>query len=252
MNKRALLLFAMSAMLGRGQQDMAMPPSHVPDTTKLYRLNYAQASHIVDVIGGLGFNMRGDNAMRAVVVRATPERQAEALRLISELDQPASGSSRDVEVTVYVIAASEKTLPQSSTPGAMEPVIKQLKSVFPYAGYEVLDTMLVRSREGEEASTDGTLRHVADSADQHPQMYTLRYEARADPGGKPRTAIHLDKFQFNGFLGEGRRTSLSTNVDLQEGQKVVVGKSNIEDGSAALFVVVSARMLGSEGETGGR
>jgi positive regulator of sigma E activity len=36
---------------------------------------------------------------------------------------------------------------------------------------------------------------------------------------------------------------IETNVDLREGQKVVIGTSNVEMASATLFLVVTARMV---------
>ncbi len=56
----------------------------------------------------------------------------------------------------------------------MQPVIKQLESIFPYGSYQVLEAMLIRSREGRNALTKGMMKNfpVADSS---PNDYTVSY-----------------------------------------------------------------------------
>ncbi len=246
MSSRFWVLFLLCPLLGLGQ---ALPGVQEASSTKLYHLRYAQASHVDALMGPVGFNIRSDNALRVVLITAGAQKQAEAEQLIKELDQPESGfTQRDIEVTLYGIAASDKAMVQGVTPSAMEPVIKQLKSAFPYSGYEVLNTILVRSREGERASTSGSLRPSSDAPGQRPQAYDLRYQPRLDAQSAIQRTIHLDQFQFASYV-ENQKASFETSVDLREGQRVVIGKSNIDGGTSALFLVVTARVLGAEGES---
>ncbi len=220
----------------------ALPTTAEKPTSKLYRLHYAQASHVAELLGN--FNVRSDNLMHVIVVMGNPERLAEVDKLVQELDQPGSGvQQRDVETTVYVISASENAPANGVVPPAMAPVIKQLQSVYPYTNYEVLTTMLVRSREGEPASTQGILRKGAKGPT--PATYSLDFRPAVDA---IQHTVHLDDFRFTADFAEMKRAQFKTNLDLREGQKVVVGKTNIDDGTSAIFVVVTVRISGGEGE----
>ena len=234
--KLAMVLLSLWPVLMVGQN---LPAREEKPTTKLYRLHYAQASHVADVLGP-SFYVRGDNSMRVVLVQGTQEKLEQADKLIQELDQPGSGvQQRDVETTMYVITASDNALGAGVVPPTMAPVIKQLQGVFPYSNYQVLETMLVRSREGQQAITQGILRKGAKGPT--PETYELRFQPSVDSAQR---IVHLDEFRFAAEFGGYGRANFTTNLDLREGQKVVVGKANIDDGSSAMFVVVTARISG--------
>jgi len=230
MSSRVVCCFLVCSVFG-----VAQPP---PESTKLYRLQYVWAGHVADLLGPMGFVVKGDNGMHAVVVRGTAERQAEAERLISELDQPGAGAGQqDIDTTIYVLAASNASGSEAPLPASMDPVIKQLRTVFAYSNYQLLGTILMRSRDEQHASTRGSLKNGQTGSDQKALSYILNYSASVD--GR-RRMIHFDSFGFN-VSGHQWIADFQTSLDVREGQKVVVGKSNIDDGSSAIFAVVMAR-----------
>lgn len=223
------------------------------------RLQYARPSAIVEMVGpGSPITIRGDNGMRAVVVKGFPGDVADAERTIRELDVPAAGeSTHDIEAVVYVIGAWNKSQPATTTPKEMEPVIKQLQSIFPYASYGLLDTMLLRSREGAQASTEGVMKDAAELSTGLVQApsYVIQYQDVSVSGEGPKRTIHFNKFRFSAKLTavnpsqpphtasfQTLNIGLDTDLDIREGQKVVVGKTNV-NGDSALFVVLTARVL---------
>ncbi len=50
--------------------------------------------------------------------------------------------------------------------------------------------------------------------------------------------IRLQNFHF-----QSHGADVNTDIDMREGQKVVVGNSNVDGGDSALFVVLSAKIL---------
>ena len=84
------------------------------------------------------------------------------------------------------------------------------------------------------------LLNVSGSERKDHHNHGLRFRSRVD---LTKNSINLDEFDFFVTLDAGYKASLTNDVDLREGQKVVVGKTNIDDGSSGLFVVVSARVL---------
>jgi Bacterial type II/III secretion system short domain len=248
MNRKIPGLLLVISALGCAQsekQDRTQPAAMMvgtqpPETTKLYRLQYAFAGHVADLLGLMGFVIRGDNGMHAVVVRGTAERQAEAQRLINELDQPRAGAGeQDIETTVYVVAASDGPGSGAQLPSPMEPVVKQLRALFTYSSYQVLGTILMRSRDEQHAGTTGLLKNQQTGSDHKALRCYLNYRASVD---QRRQIVHLDDFQFKVDSSGAWTADFVTSLDLREGQKVVVGKNNIDDGSSAIFAIVMARI----------
>ncbi len=107
--------------------------------------------------------------------------------------------------------------------------------------------MLLRSGEGTPSATDGLLKPFGKAAEgSTPSIYSVRYKAvQVSPdNGSP--SIHLIGFHFQLRVPMPQTVfdaGIDTDVDLREGQKVVVGKSNIESADSALFVVLMAKLV---------
>jgi hypothetical protein len=166
---------------------------------------------------------------------------------------------KNIELVIYVVSGSMRPITGVSDTGAelLAPVYKQLRAVFPYRNYQLLNTMLMRSGQNTKASTSGIIKGLQNNPDfKVPGTYSVEYDA-ATASGDTSPVIHLTKFKFearipfitNSLSGKGvpnfqqAHIGIETNVDLREGQKVVIGTSNVEMASATLFLVVTARMV---------
>ena len=221
--------------------------------TKVVRLHYVDPHIVADLLNpGSPVVVVGDNSLRAVVVKGEESNVNAAVETIKELDVPqAKDSGKDIEVTVYVIGATSKSQPQTAaysstsattpTPEAIGPVVKQLQGIFPYGNYELLDSMLIRSREGRQASTTGMMRNLSGSQE-NKKIYSITYDVAANPEGD-RHSIRFQRFIFHANETSGTSVGFDTDFDTHEGQKVVVGKTNVDAGDSALFIVLTARVL---------
>jgi hypothetical protein len=148
-------------------------------------------------------------------------------------------------LTVYVLNGSSSASATDEKPlAALAPVVKQLHAVFPYSNYQLLSTMLLRSGEGTPASTSGLLKGFGNSTT--PSRYSVDYKAARVSADETGPSIHLTGFHFVLSVAIGPQlfdARIETDVDLREGQKVVVGKSNIETADSALFVVLVAKLV---------
>ncbi len=86
-----------------------------------------------------------------------------------------------------------------------------------------------------------------------PGSYKIEYDSASLSGGSV-PVIHLKKLHFSARIPyvsgsialsqtSMRDVGVETDVDLRDGQKVVVGTSNIEPAGTTLFIVVTARLL---------
>lgn len=247
MNKFAVFAVALSPAMLAAQEPGGGPlPSNV--VSKVIHIRYGNPESIAATSPARSVFIRGNNGLKAVVVQGTPDNVAAVSEVIKDLDVPsASETARDIEVGIYVLGAGAKAQSGGSIGSEMQPVVKQLEAAFPYGSYQLLDTMLLRSREGETASTTGVMKAYPGTQQQHANRYVIDYRLALEPGETHRT-IRLDKFEFRTHTGEaGSDSSLNvgfeTNLQLHEGQKIVVGKTDVDDGDSALFVVLTAKVL---------
>jgi hypothetical protein len=240
-----------AAALAVAQDD----PTLQEQVTKIIRVE-GDGRSIVNVLKpGSQVLLDYDDTLGVIVIKGRATLVAKAETAVHELQQVTSSSlkSRDIELTIHVLGGS-------STGSAAEPeapglagVYKQLYRTFPFKSYQLLTTMLMRSGQGTFSSTQGLMK----SPDATPELimpgsYNLRCESVSVSAGDP-PIIHVRKFHFtaqiphatgkNGAEWQQSEIGIQTDVDLREGQKVVVGTSNVEPAGTTLFIVVSARLL---------
>jgi len=212
--------------------------------TKVIHLRYARAEAVKELIGGTVYAY-ANNGLRAIVLKGNAASVAAAEAAVKELDIPAlSELARNVELTVYTIGASA-TGPAETAPAAeIAPIVRQLKAVFPYGSYQLLGTVMIRSREGRSADIGGLLKNFPTAQTGFLNRYDIFLDLGDRLGGDSDRTIRFNRFKFNaGVPNSDIHVSVDTNLDVQEGQKVVVGNTNIDGGNSALFVVVSAKFV---------
>ena len=125
--------------------------------------------------------------------------------------------------------------------------------------------MLLRSSEGSKAYASGLMKSVSNVTDYaQPSEYKIEYGKATVSNDSP-TAIKLDFFSFRAkvWVASGgfkpsttdkpatyttrqvmnSDVGLQADIDLREGQKVVVGKVNVGDSNTCFFIVLSARLV---------
>jgi len=244
MSKTILLFLCLFPVLARPQE----PAAEGGAVTKVVRVHTGARNLAALASGGSRVEVRADDVLKAIVLRGKPADVSALENTIRELDSASSnlGSSKNVELTVYLLSGSS-----SSSPSATEeklpvvaPVVKQLHAVFPYSNYQLLSTMLLRSGEGTPASTSGLLKGFGNST--APSHYEVSYKAARVSADEAGPSIHLMGFHFLLRVAIGASmfdAGVETDVDLRDGQKVVVGKSNVETADSALFVVLVAKLV---------
>lgn len=243
MKKIALFLIALCPIAALSQKTDSAPAT-------LFRLHYVKPEDIAGLLNGLVV-VRANDALKAVVLRGDPRAVAKAEEIIQKLDVPqAKTSERNVALTIYVIGATNKPAPEAAKmPENLQPVVRQLKAIFPYSSYSLLDSMLLRSREGRLVKTSGMLRDISPTSKPtaSPSTYYIHYHLSPASASEAPGAIHFLSFDFNAreaVMNSDQKINVGfqTHLDLPEGKQVVVGKTDIDGGNAALFVVLSAKV----------
>ncbi len=235
----------------------APPPKRI---TKIVHIRYGNPNKIVDLVRpGTPVSVSGDNILKVIVLSGQPQYVASVEQTIKELDvPPAVSTANDIELIVYVIGASNNF--GASVSGkdisTVEPVIKQLSAIFPYKDYELLSTMLLRSQQGKQASSSGIMNYrFGSGVSQQPGSYGIIYDDASVSSDKAKPIIHLNNFKFdakvmlnistipNNIQYQSFNISTQSNIDIREGQKIVVGKTDVANDGSALFIVLSAKLV---------
>jgi hypothetical protein len=172
--------------------------------------------------------------------------------IIKQLDVP-QAVRKDVETTVYMIIASSQAGSATAplTP-ELDPVVKQLKAIFNYKGFRLLESFVLRSRDGEHGDTNGFLPPIETLPPGHKMSYQFQYNKVSIEGGEGARVARFERLKLglrmpiaeaNGGV-TNVDASIATDVDVPEGKKVVVGKTSALEGSdGALILVISAKVV---------
>jgi hypothetical protein len=205
---------------------------------KVIPLKYASPSAIYKVVSAFQPTaLQYDDSLHVISVRGTADMVAAIEEAVKKLDVlPA-----DFELTVYLISSSPQT--GDLLPDALAATAKQLHVVFAYKGYQLIDSFVLRGRDGQSGSADGTIKS---------STYSFRYNRATVMEGPPKM-VNLQNLSLQIRMPSGARnekgqpefktTGLSTDIDIRDGQKVVVGKSDVNNGESPLILVVTAKVV---------
>jgi hypothetical protein len=161
--------------------------------------------------------------------------------------QDKQAASTNIELTVYLISGSAQGT-ADEVPQDLEPTMKQLHSVFAYKSYKLSESFMLRGRLRAGASAQGMIPGNAGI------RYEFRYafvEASSDVPPVFRISglkIILTKNGFYRRDTDGKSVpdvlaSISTDLDIREGQKTVVGKSSVTATGDALILVIVPKLV---------
>lgn len=222
-------------------------------TTKLITLRNTDPRAIQTLVSQFGVNVMANDQIKTMTISGTVNSVAAAEAIIKQLDV----APKTVELTVYFVVGSDQpNMMGGAVPPDLRDVIAQLKGAFSFKEYKMLDTLSLRTRVGSSAETSGIL-----NAANPPKMsqFSIRNTSLSEDG----TTIRIDRMHAGLRIPYTRREGLTDakgavpmqksvdyvnsgidqDVDVKEGQKVVVGRSSLEGPQQALFLVLTAHVV---------
>jgi hypothetical protein len=219
------------------------------EAQKMIRLKYVDAVTIRNLLSSYAapkhvgqwtvvINVQADNSLRTLVVSGPEDMVAAYEEAVKKLDV----APFDFDLTVYLISSA----PSDLLPPALAPTAKQLHGVFSYSGYQLLNSFVLRGTDGQKGAASGAIATNGKASE-----YWFRYE-KAEVSGESAKSVSLHKLELTMRFPAGARkdgeplvkeTGLSSDIDIRDGQKVVVGKSDVYSGESPLILVVTAKVL---------
>jgi len=229
------------------EKDAAQKP---PDkrAVKVIQLKYADPERILHLLFSFGGTIQADEQMKVLAVTGSPAQVEAVEEAVEKLDVPTS-PTKNVELTAYFLQATAQQIPAFDLPPELDEVATQLKKVMNFRGFRLLNSTLVRIRDGEEARIQGAAGQPPSGADFFLQIHRMDIGA-----GEKEPTIHLRGLNFSisvtptpseGKLSMGKPSSaqIATDIDVPVGQKVVVGKTSFEMSDNAVVLVLTARVV---------
>ncbi len=244
--KRFLLALLLMA-LPLAAQEEKKAEAKLTSTQKLFVLKYADPQNVQRLLQVFHANIVPDRDMHVLSVDATPETMAAIEDAIKRLDVP-SAAPTNIDLTVYLVVGHEGENPASgSVPKDLDSVVTQLKNAFSFKSYSLLDVLALRTRTGEQAATTSSGGVVTNGNSSAPVVTSFRINNAAV--GSDGASIHISKLNagirmpiVNGTQINYTELGMNTDIDIKEGQRVVIGRLGISK-DQALFLVMTAKIL---------
>ena len=250
--KRLLLLFIVfwSPLVAQDakkeEPNPLAPPARIQ---KLFILKYADPQSLYDVLRIFESTMVPNAQMHALAVTASPKTMQSIEEAVNRLDTP-EHATKNIDLTMQLVVGSDaEGLIGTPLPKDLDPVVTQLRSNFPFKSYRLLDVLTLRTRERQRAATDSSGGAIQFGNVTKP--VASNFGINGSSIGADGTTVRLDGLRAQtkipvetspGGQFSYQDLNLSTDVDIKEGQKVVIGRHGISR-DQALFLVLSAKVV---------
>jgi hypothetical protein len=169
-------------------------------TTRMFPLKYADAEQIRRLFTAYSYPMSANRDFNVLTVTAPPGFQTKVEAAIKEFDI-APVPPRNIELTVYVMTGADVPAP---VPKELEAIEKQFITGSLFKGVKLTDTQVIRIRLGQPGESGG-----------------IRLRAAWVNAGEKGRVISFDGLKVN-----LKTATVNADIDITEGQGVVIGKSN--------------------------
>ncbi len=205
----------------------AVPLAAQPGETKVYKARHRPA---IELVGVLPDNYRYSREFNTITLTGPAERIKLAETILQQYDTP----PRQAEFTLRVLEAGAQPGPND----AADLVPAELKSMLRYARYGLRDSALLRGVEANNltialaGNLSGQMRFSVQEVQPAP-LVSLSINIYGPP------AIS----KVDGKEASRTPTLLQTTATMKSGETVVLGASKMQGGTAALIVLLTAKLL---------
>jgi hypothetical protein len=220
--------------------------------TKMFTVVNRDPRLLIPALRLLGSGFKGaliesSTELRTITVRDFPENVASIEEAIKVLDKPEPPQAT-IELRLHVLLASNSAVLGEPVPQELDSVITQLKSTLRYTNYTLVTSVIQRTKSGSYSIwSEGLGRFLPAPSPEAARWsrYQYRIENIAldpDAGAGSAGAIVLRKFAFDvSDSVSGPVARMQTDLNLRDGEKIVVGTAGIVD--RGLVLVLSAKVV---------
>lgn len=154
-------------------------------------------------------------------------------------------------VREYLVIASPTSAQGSVLPKELEPAVNQVSSIMAYKSFRLFDAVIMRASQDSAGDVRGILPMSQQTFAAGGNFRFAVGRVELTPG-TPANLLRLNNFNLSVSISHGldregkekfQTVSMGTTIDMKEGQKVVVGKANIDGNENALLVILTAQVV---------
>lgn len=215
---------------------------------QLKHIHPDSVSAVLNILSANKVRWGADGNLRIIAVNGPVDLVDAMEAAVKKLDVPTQ-AAKNIELTFHILAASG-TAGASAIPPDLSGVVQQLGNVFGLKSFRLLETAVMRGRDGRGMEGNGIVA-IPVKVDASPRYY-LQIQRVSAPSAENGRLVRIDRLEFRvdipyskvgaqglDWLGAG----IKTDIDLREGQKVVVGKSSLDATGQVVFLVVTGKMV---------
>jgi hypothetical protein len=253
-----LALALMSVVNAAPDEKPTSPPPG--DTIKFVELKHLgsgeRLARVINMVQQLSVGQAqivSDPVLRTVAIKGTAEGVASAEQLLKRFDTPAAETRlRQIQLTMYLVEASDQATPGERLPSELTSAAEQLRTAFGYKGFRLIDTILMQGRENSEFFISG-LVPLPDSGSGQKTQYTAQYKNISF--GESQKSVHVTGMRFDmripivttppgsqNFQYHFTDSGIRTDLTIKDGQKLVIGKLTKDQGERGVFLIVTAKV----------
>lgn len=237
--------------------------------TRLIKVEHAdviQVAKLMLVFEASGCQVAPNPELRALLVSGPEDAVEQIEKAVQVLDKPKGPEppKKNLELLVYILEGHADPFPNATVPEALQDVTVELSRTFPYPSFVLLDTLLLRCRDGEGTELNTPISGEGRNGEQKLTVGSISVTSEG-----PQTTIRLNEFRYGATIvtlppplpaeppvvegqpqprrparvSDSKSVGFTANLDVQEDQKVVVGKANMGNANTSMFVVVTARVV---------
>jgi len=227
-----------------------------------FHVKYTNTDQLYELFYPLPGELRASRELGLLVVHAPPQTMAFISDTIAKLDVPSQKptGTANVELMVYLLGAAVKgSNSDNDVVRPLQAVVDELRKRFPYDNYRLLESAVLRVRSNSQGEASGFLRgSMTPALASVSSTYDLKVALdKVEPGTGSRL-ISLRDFRFGVRLPvatspEGtpperlqyqyQQVGINTQIDIREGEMVVVGKAGVQGAFDGIFVVLRAEVV---------
>jgi type II/III secretion system protein len=228
---------------------------------KIFEIKNRDPRELIHILQPLGSGFKGaimqpNNEYKTITVRDFPENIATIEEAIKRLDvplppkppQPPYPRFPDIDVFVYILIASNAEGAAAQSPPALADVIKQLQTTLNYKNYQLLTSIVQRTRYDNGAiDANGTAEAPDKSLSGEYQLRIQNIFPENRQADSPQISLGNLLFSMRGYTEIGGRpnmvgdTRINTKLSVRDGEKVVVGTASLKD--KAVILVLTTKIL---------
>jgi hypothetical protein len=227
--------------------------THTNFKSRVFELKYREPETLYSVInlltsGHKGAQVSFNRNFKTLTVRDFPENLATIEEALKRLDTPETPRP-EIEFRMHVLIASNLAGGANQYPADLKDAIGQLQTTLNFKSYYLLTSIIQRAKDRADYAPniiqgEGSAQ-LSLPGENATREYSYNFQANSltlSTTSAGITSVQLGSFRFRLDGGpEGGRATVSSDVGVRDGEKVIVGTAGLKD--KALILVMTAKLI---------